>query len=178
MRLGCLGLDDDRAVHPGLFLQAGMAVVPVGAALLQGELVEVVATGLDAGKAQARHAVHVGRQDDAVPMQRGRLVQAIAHAQGHCVAFAPSQHRAWQAVVDGQCSARSAGDVDRRLANEQVEVAAGEFIAQRGAGGKGGQAPEAKAGQGAGGGEAFDEGTAGGMSEHVIANPVAMVARQ
>ncbi|MNJ36407.1 hypothetical protein D3C77_311930 [compost metagenome] len=90
MRFGLFRLDDDCPVYPGLFLQAGMAVVPVGAALLQGELIEVIATGFDTGKAQARDSVHVGRQDDAVPVQRGGLVQAVAYAQRHGVAFAPA----------------------------------------------------------------------------------------
>ncbi|MCY1436842.1 hypothetical protein D9M71_529800 [compost metagenome] len=146
-------------------------MVPVGAALLQGELKEIIATGLDTGKAQARDSVHVGRQDDAVPVQRGRFVQAVAYAQGHGVAFAPAQQRAGQAVVDGQRSARATGDVDRGLADEQFEIAAAQFITKGRASGEGRQAPEAESGQGTGGGEAFDEGAAGRVCKHGGANP-------
>ena len=45
-----------------------MAVIPVGAALLHLELIQVIATGGDTVKTHARHAVHIGRQQQAVPM--------------------------------------------------------------------------------------------------------------
>ncbi|MND73671.1 hypothetical protein D3C80_652510 [compost metagenome] len=166
MGFGLFGFDDDRPVDPGLLLQAGMAVVPVGAALRQGKPVEVLATGFDAGKAQARHPVHVGREDDPVPVQRGRLAQAVAHAQCHGVAFTPAQGRAGQAVVDGQGRARAASDVHRRLTDKQLEVLAAQFIAEHRRCGKRRQAPEAETGQGAAGGKALDEGAAGRVSKH------------
>ncbi|MNZ33149.1 hypothetical protein D3C78_504890 [compost metagenome] len=171
MRFRFFRFDDDRPVHPSLLLQSGMTVIPVGAALLQGELIEVLAPRLNAGKAKAWHAVHVGRQDDAVPVQRCRLGQAIAHAQGDSVAFTPAQHRAGQAVVDGQRCARATGNIDWSLADKQVEVATAEGIAKWGVCGESGQAPKAETGQGATGGESFDEGAAGRVCKHGDASP-------
>ncbi len=49
-----------------------------------------------------------------------RLGQAVLHAQGHGVAFAPAQERAGQAAIDGQRGAVAAGEVDRGLADEQL----------------------------------------------------------
>ena len=62
------GVDDQRPVQAGLFLERGVAVVPVGTALVDGETIVVRLAAGDAVEAQARHAVHVGRQDDAVPV--------------------------------------------------------------------------------------------------------------
>ncbi len=56
-----------------------MAVIPVGAALFDVEPVLVHAVRRDAGEAEARHAIHVGGQQDAVPVDRGVLRQAVTH---------------------------------------------------------------------------------------------------
>ena len=45
MRLAASRLDDDRAVHSGLFLCAAMAVIPIGAALLDRKTVGEGFTG-------------------------------------------------------------------------------------------------------------------------------------
>ncbi len=67
-RLRLLGIDDQRAVDAELLLEARVAVIPVGPALLDLEAVLVHAVRRDAGEAEAGHAVHVGRQQDAVPV--------------------------------------------------------------------------------------------------------------
>ena len=61
-------IDDQCAVKPSLFLVQRMAVVPVGAGLAHLELVVVMLARVDAVEADAGHAIHVGRQQDAVPM--------------------------------------------------------------------------------------------------------------
>ena len=58
-RVGAGRIDDQRAVMPDLLLQAGMAVIPVGARLLERELVGEGRARLDAREADARHAVHL-----------------------------------------------------------------------------------------------------------------------
>ncbi len=105
-------VDDQRAVQAGLFLEHGMAVVPVGAGLLESEPVLVGLARGDAVEAQAGHAVHVGRQQDAVPVDRGGVaLQGVGHAHVDGVAFAPAQDRCGQAAVDGDRRARAAGEV-------------------------------------------------------------------
>jgi hypothetical protein len=56
--VGAFGLDHDRAVNTGLFLEFGMAVIPVGAALMDEEAVHIGLPRRDTRKTQARHAVH------------------------------------------------------------------------------------------------------------------------
>ena len=57
---GLLRLDDDRAINPFLFVEARVAVVPVGAVLLDREPVVVRLAGSDAVEAQAGNSIHVG----------------------------------------------------------------------------------------------------------------------
>ena len=73
---GLARLDDERAVEAALLLEAGVAVVPVGAALPHAEAIRVGLARVDAVEAQAGHAVHVGRQQDAVPVDRRVFTRA------------------------------------------------------------------------------------------------------
>src|SRR3546814_1412970 len=76
-RIGARRIDDDRAIVAELFLQARMTVIPVGPRLDDRKFVDEFRTRLDSGEADARHAVHLERQDQAVPMDRTVLVEVI-----------------------------------------------------------------------------------------------------
>ena len=120
------GLDHDRAVKAGLLLEAGMAVVPVGAVLLHGELVTVGPTRVNPREAEPRDAIHVGGQQDAVPVDRRVFIEAVRHVQRDRVALTPSQQGTGQRIIDGERRPGCAGDVDLRLADAQVELGASE----------------------------------------------------
>src|SRR3970282_1672701 len=66
-RLAARRVDDDRAVHPGLFLESGMGVIPIGAALSHREAVHERLAGRDTAIADPRHAIHLERQAQTVP---------------------------------------------------------------------------------------------------------------
>src|SRR3546814_4686801 len=68
-------LNHQRAVQRVLLLETRVRVIPIGTALAQLELVEKALTGGNAGKTEAGHAVHLKRQDDAVPMDGRRHAQ-------------------------------------------------------------------------------------------------------
>ena len=89
--LGFLRVYDQRPIDTNLFLKAGMAVVPVGAVLFDLELVHIHTTRLDTVEAQAGYAVHVHRQDDSVPMNRGVFFQTVPDSQGDRITFTPAQ---------------------------------------------------------------------------------------
>ncbi|SAJ32035.1 Uncharacterised protein [Enterobacter cloacae] len=149
-------------------------MVPVGAVLPDLEAVFVETAGSDAFEAEARHAIHVGRQDDAVPVDRGVLGEAVAHPQGHVVAFAPAQGRAGQRTVDGHGGGRRAAEVHRGLADEQVETVAGEqVLLARPGQGPGRGAPETQSAEQTGGGEAFDEGASRSSVHPLVSTQVA-----
>ncbi|MND93924.1 hypothetical protein D3C80_861260 [compost metagenome] len=168
-RLGLQRVDHQRAIEAALLLEAGVAVVPVGAALLHLELVLVHSVRRDAGEAEARHAVHVGRQQDAVPVDRGVLFQAVAHPQGHHVALAPAQQRRRQAAVDRHGGARLAGEVDRQFVDAQVELAAGQHARLAGPAQRPHRlAPQAEAGEHATGCQALDEGSSRSHRLHAV----------
>ncbi|MDT4809231.1 hypothetical protein FQZ97_421110 [compost metagenome] len=168
-RLGLFRVDHQGAVDPDLLLQARVAVVPVGTVLVDLESVLVQAVGGDAMEAQAGHAIHVGRQDHAVPMDGGILPETIAHAQGDRITFAPTQNRSGQRTVDGHGGARRTGNVYRGLSDKQIEIGATQHVGLAGAGhGPDRRAPQPQAAQDTGGGQAFDEGSPRGFAVHTI----------
>ena len=78
-------------------------------------------------KLTARHAVHVGRQDEAVPVDRGALAQVVSDAHRDRVALAHAQQRRGHLAVDGHGAPRSAGVVHRQFVDREIEVGAGEL---------------------------------------------------
>ena len=103
------------AVQAGLFLEARMAVIPVRAGLLDREAIGECLARRDAVKTETRHAVHRRRQQDAVPVDRTRRRQRVAHAQRDGVALAPAQQRRRQLSVDDGGGAMSAAEIHRRF---------------------------------------------------------------
>ncbi len=95
-RFGIFRIDHQGTINSGLFLEARMAVVPIGTILVDIKFVLVHAVRSDAMEAQARHTVHVGRQDNAVPVNGRILLQTIANPKGDCVSFPPAQNRPWK----------------------------------------------------------------------------------
>ena len=77
-----------------LLLEARVAVVPVGARLADRELVDEGLAGLDAGEADARHAVHLERHEQAMPVDRGVLVQRVGDREPDALAFLQPDQRA------------------------------------------------------------------------------------
>ena len=114
-------VDDDGTVHAGQFLESGMRVVPVGAALLNPETVGEGRPGCDTGEADTGHTVHLVRKDDAMPVDGGRLAQPIRHPDGHLFALAPAQGRRRQGPVDRRGDAGLPGEVNWRLRDHQVK---------------------------------------------------------
>ena len=106
---------------------------------MQGEPIVVGLTTSDAVKAQARHAVHVGRQNDAVPMDgsiramEGVGRQCIGDTQVDRGAFPPAQQRRRNGSVDRDRGAGLAGEVHRRLADGQVKLGARQYVGLSGA---------------------------------------------
>ena len=157
-------IDDQRPVDTQLFLKRRVAVVPVGAALFDAEAVLVHSIRCDASKTEAGHAVHVGWQQDAVPVDRRILRQAIVHSQRHGVAFTPAQQRTGNTPVDGHRGALAAAEVDPQRVNGQVKLRSGQYALVTGLvrtrNGPHRLTPDTQPGDDASGGQTFDEGTA------------------
>ena len=126
-RLGLARLDHQRTVDAQLLLKRGVAVVPVRAALPHRKAVGVALARMDSVEAEARHAVHVGGQQDAVPVNGRLFVQGVGHSQRHRVALSPSQQRAWQRSVDRQGRSGAAGDVGGRGPDPQIELGPAQY---------------------------------------------------
>ena len=151
--------DHQRPIDAPLLLEAGVRVVPVGAGLAHAEAIRVGRAGADAVEAETGDAVHVGGQEDAVPVNRRVVVERVRHAQRDRVAFAPAKQRPRQRPVDRQRDPLATGDVHPRLADAQVELGALQHAgvgADAGLGG-GAQGQQAEAGGGAAEGHPFDE---------------------
>ena len=68
-----------------------LAVIPVGASLLDGDSVSERFPGSDPRKAETGNSIHIGGRPDAMPMNRGRHLQTIGDRYRYCPAFAPSE---------------------------------------------------------------------------------------
>src|SRR3954451_11099083 len=91
MVLTIAGLYHDRTVEADLFLEAGVTVVPISAGLRYRESVLESLTRRDSRKTDSRHAVHMGRQDNAVPVNGRRCGQSVRDPDGHSVTLPPPQ---------------------------------------------------------------------------------------
>src|SRR5262249_23710061 len=100
LRVAAPWLDDDRPVDTGLFLESGVAVVPVGPVLPHREAIDESLARRDAGEAEARPPVHRRGRAHAVPVDRARLAQAIGDGERHGIAFTPAQDRSRDLAVD------------------------------------------------------------------------------
>ena len=69
---GLNGINDNRTISTGLFLKTGMAVIPVGAALIDIKFVTKSFSWFNAAEmvAYAWHAIHCARQDHSMPVNR------------------------------------------------------------------------------------------------------------
>ncbi len=124
--IGFPGVDDDGAVQPGLLLKAGVAVVPVGAALPDVESILEGFARPDARETQAGHAVHRGRQNQPVPVDRGVFRQPVGDPQGDPLALPPAQDRCRQRAIDTGGKTFLAGEVDPLVIDAQVETVAAQ----------------------------------------------------
>ena len=96
-----LWLNDDGTIVPGLLLETGMTVIPVGARLFDGEFIGEGFARLDAGKRYPGDTVHLKRHEQTVPMDRRVFAQKICDPQLNIVPFAPSQQRGWELPIYG-----------------------------------------------------------------------------
>src|SRR5262249_39092977 len=113
VRISSLRLDNYWPINAGLFLERRMAVIPVGAALMDREPVDECLAWRNARKAQAGHAVHRGWSANAVPMDRSRIGEPVRDGRGDCVTLPPSKRRRGYLAVDRGRGSCSTGDVHR-----------------------------------------------------------------
>src|SRR3546814_13771819 len=77
-----------------------MAVIPVGAALPNRELIDEGLTRADAGKAHAWHTVHREWHEKAVPMDRAVLVELVGDRQPDILPLLEAEQRRGHGAVD------------------------------------------------------------------------------
>ena len=83
-----------------LFLQARMAVIPIGTGLDNRELINEGRSRLDARKADTRHAVHLERQQQTVPVDRAVDVEIVDDAEPRGLALFQTNKRTRHSAVD------------------------------------------------------------------------------
>src|SRR3546814_9335758 len=98
--VGACRIDHDRAVMSKLLLEAGMAVVPIGAVLTDGKLVEITRSRLNSRKGHARNAVMLGWHEKAMPVNRAVFVEIDDHVEPHCLAFTKADERGRHGAID------------------------------------------------------------------------------
>src|SRR3546814_10935220 len=108
-----------------LFLQARMTVIPVGPRLDDRKFVDEFRTRLDSGEADARHAVHLERQDQDVPMDRTVLVEVIYDGELRSLSSLEAYQRRRHCAVDSNRTAQLAAyprAEERSVGNEWVST--------------------------------------------------------
>ncbi len=99
-------------------------MVPVGARLLCAEPVREGLSGCDPLEAHAGHAVHVGRYDHSVPVDRRRCRQPVGNANGYVIALTPSKKRAGRTTIHCRRHATNARQIDRELGDREINLGA------------------------------------------------------
>ena len=100
-RIAFFRFDNNCTVHTGLLLQSGMTVIPISACLLSRKVIGEGCFRLNAGEADARHAILLIRQDEPMPMDRGVFIKFIGHIDGEFFTFFKAQHGSRNGAVDG-----------------------------------------------------------------------------
>ncbi len=114
---------------PGLLLQAGVAVPPIGAGLAQGgHFVGKGLPRLDSGETDAGHAVELERNQQSMPVDRAVFIQRVRHVEIDRLALFQTHQRPGNAAIDG--NAHSAPTLNRNGApcDREVDVAARHFV--------------------------------------------------
>src|SRR3546814_830160 len=109
-------------------LRQCMSMVPEGAALLHDKAVGKGFARRYSAKADPWHAIHVRRQDQAMPMDAGHFIQTVLDPDRYSVAFAQPDQRARHAPVDGRGDARFSGIVDRDPADVEIDLGAAQHV--------------------------------------------------
>ncbi len=99
-----------------------MTVVPVGATLHDSKAVVEGLARTDAGKTYTRHAVHFGRQNNAMPVNRAVGSQVVPHGERNLLTLLPAQYGSGQLPIDEGCLPARAGEVDSLVTETEVET--------------------------------------------------------
>ena len=99
-RLRLDGIDDHRRIHAQELLAARVTMKPIGAALLNRKAIGKGRARLDAGEADAGHAVHLGRQQQPVPVNRRAFFHAVRDAQRRLLPFFQPDHGTRDRPID------------------------------------------------------------------------------
>src|SRR5689334_8774716 len=102
------GMDDEQPDHAHHFLHGHMRVVKERTALVHRELVNESAPRHDWILGETRHAVHIDRNFESMPMRSGGLWQVIVEDNSDSIAFLNFNHRPRYAAVIAPRRDRSA----------------------------------------------------------------------
>src|SRR5690606_1722747 len=98
-----------------------MRVVPIGAVLLNRELISERRSWSDSGKSiEAGDAVHLTWQDQTMPMDRRGLVRVVAYMNDDIFAFHKAEQRPRNLLVDHHAVCGATSDADLRVVDDKV----------------------------------------------------------
>src|SRR3546814_5645614 len=113
-----------------LLLEPRMAVIPVGAVLDDWELVGEGGPWLDAREADAGHAVHVERQDEAVPVDGRVLIERVLDVDAGILPFTQTDEWGRENAVHRDRMAGAAADRERAVRDLEVYVRSEEHTSE------------------------------------------------
>ena len=99
-----------------------MTVIPIRAALLDGKLGSESLPRCNSRIANTRDAIHLIRQQNAVPMNRAHRSEAVVNPQSDRRAFAPPQSRRGHRAIDRRGGLHSSRERHWRVADCQIKL--------------------------------------------------------
>lgn len=111
-----------------LLLQAGMAVIPVGARLADREFVAEGLPWPDPGEADARHAVHLEGKQQPVPVDRGVFAEVVGDVETDVLPLSEADERPRNRAVDRDPAPLAALHHPRPLTDGEVDHRAGQLV--------------------------------------------------
>src|SRR3546814_9486327 len=84
---------------PHLRLKSRVAMIPVGARLNDRKFIDEGLVWPDARKAHARHTVELKGHQQAVPVERGVLIQMVGHGETHLLVGSDEQTSVLQSLM-------------------------------------------------------------------------------
>ena len=90
-------------------------MIPIRATLPDLESILECLAGRNAIEANARHAVHLIRQQYSMPVYRSSLAQLVAYVDRNLVPLSPAESRRGNGAIDGQPHPHLACEINRQL---------------------------------------------------------------
>ena len=98
-----------------------MTVIPIRATLANSEVIFECLSGLYALETDPGNTVHIGWQDNAVPVNRTGHIQVVFDPKGHRFPLFPTKQRPGYTLINHSGTNIGAGEINGLIVNTEIE---------------------------------------------------------